>query len=72
MLETPPTITSFVIRFVQEDPQTRALPYRGTIRHIPTNEEIHFTRWAEAEAFLRRFVSLDMDEARSTGGKGGL
>jgi hypothetical protein len=72
MTETIPTITSFVIRFIHGDPRTEALSYRGTIRHIPSNQEVHFTRWEEAEAFMRLFVPLDEGQPHSKGMKGGL
>lgn len=60
----PPTITSFVIRFVfspgSEPPEGSSLPsYRGTIRHIQTEQELNFSSWQEAVAFIQRFVPLD-------------
>ncbi len=68
-LQTSPNIASFVIRFVQsESPQPadatdqRRLSYRGTIRHIQSDEEISFTHWADAMEFMRRFVQLEMEE----------
>jgi hypothetical protein len=63
---TPPTISSFVIRFVI-DPGTGI--YRGEIRHIQTNDEIHFDAWHDAVAFIQRYVPLeeqdDSSEAQS-------
>lgn len=59
MIEPIPNITSFIIRFVHGEPGDETVPYRGTIRHIPSNQEIHFVRWVEAEAFMRRFVPLE-------------
>lgn len=53
---TPPTISSFVIRFVT-DPGTGS--YRGEIRHIQTNDEIHFDTWQDAVAFIQRYVPLE-------------
>lgn len=58
-----PVISSFVIRFVV-DPAPRETPgsppaYRGAIRHVQSDEEIHFDNWAEAVAFIRRFVPLE-------------
>lgn len=64
-----PNITSFVIRFVQAEsasasspsfssPLSPELPYRGTIRHVQTDEEIGFTRWEDAVAFIQRFIPL--------------
>ena len=60
-----PSITSFVIRFVVDEPssveETRP-SYRGTIRHIQTNEELTFSTWENAVEFIQRYVPL---EARS-------
>ena len=54
-----PTISSFVIRFVVESaPDT----YRGEIRHIQTNEEIHFNAWPDAVAFIQRYVPLAVSQ----------
>lgn len=56
-----PDITSFVIRFVHTpsaEPQTQSA-YRGLIRHIQTNQEINFTHWADAVAFIQNFVLLE-------------
>ncbi len=57
---TPPTISSFVIRFVT-DPVSDA--YRGEIRHIQTREEIHFHAWEEAVEFIRRYVPLETQKS---------
>jgi len=57
----PPNISSFVIRFVVDkaaDEQNHQ-PYRGAIRHIQTDEELHFSNWEEAVTFIRRFVPLE-------------
>jgi hypothetical protein len=53
----PPTITSFVIRFVVEPGSDT---YRGEIRHVQTCEEIHFTAWQDAEKFIRRYVPIQV------------
>jgi hypothetical protein len=69
-----PTISSFVIRFVveavdlqaarPEDPAennpatTAAVSYRGSVRHIQSEEEINFNTWTDAVTFIRRFVPL--------------
>lgn len=63
-LSFPPTITSFVIRFVLTSEgellEGSPLPaYRGTIRHIQTEQELNFSSWQEAVAFIQRFVPLD-------------
>ncbi len=59
---TPPSISSFVIRFVT-DPASEA--YRGEIRHIQTREEIHFHAWEEAVEFIRRYVPLETKQDNS-------
>ncbi|PWH13355.1 MAG: hypothetical protein DDG60_10360 [Anaerolineae bacterium] len=55
----PPSIASFVIRFVIEP---GASAYRGEIRHVQTGEEIRFDAWPEAVEFIRRFVPLEAEE----------
>lgn len=58
-----PTISSFVIRFIQEEQAHDAAEHppasRGTIRHIQSDEEIAFTQWSDAVAFIQRFVLLE-------------
>jgi hypothetical protein len=53
-----PSISSFVIRFIQEAPAAEQTPlsYRGFIRHIQTDCEISFTRWEDATAFIQQYV----------------
>ena len=55
-----PSISSFVIRFIQEAPAAdqASIPYRGFIRHIQTDCEISFTRWEDAMAFIQQYVPL--------------
>jgi hypothetical protein len=58
----PPTISSFMIRFIVEDSSGRESPqpaYHGVIRHIQSAEEINFIQWSEAVEFMRRFVPLE-------------
>lgn len=57
-METPltPNVTSFVIRFVIDGPEVNG--FRGTIRHVQTDEEISFTKWDDAVTFIQRFVPL--------------
>ena len=60
--EHPPTITSFVIRFVVQDAGPDAAdnaPYRGVIRHVQSDETINFSAWGDAVEFIRRFVPLE-------------
>jgi hypothetical protein len=61
-LET--NVTSFVMRFMQErvtdhttdPPQT---DWRGFIRHVQTNNDLHFTDFADAVAFIACYVELN-------------
>lgn len=59
---TPPTISSFIIRFVV-DPGSYT--YRGEIHHIQTREEIHFNAWEEAVEFIQRYVPLETKNGQS-------
>lgn len=64
--ETPPPaethLASFVLRFIYEEPPaTPVAPvaeWRGVLRHVQSNAEIHFTRWEEATAFIAQYVQL--------------
>ena len=58
-----PLISSFIIRFVlneaQEDLENSAPhPYRGSVRHIQSDEELNFHLWEEAVEFIRRYVPI--------------
>ena len=60
-----PLISSFVIRFVQNEAQEAAEnsdqhPFRGSIRHIQSDEEMNFHLWDEAVEFIRRYVPLEV------------
>lgn len=60
-----PTISSFVIRFVVASaPEEGSASYRGSIRHIQTEEEMNFHDWEDAVAFIRRFVPLETEPGR--------
>lgn len=57
-----PTIYSFIIRFVVEEPvsEEQTPPaYHGEIRHIQGAEEMKFNNWGEAVEFIRRFVPVE-------------
>jgi hypothetical protein len=61
---TPEThLVSFVLRFVYDRPTSEATSpatrWHGVVRHVQSNEELHFTRWADAVAFIERFAQLD-------------
>lgn len=58
-----PIISSFVIRFVMNEAQDEPAdaeqnPYRGSIRHIQSDEELNFHVWEDAVKFIRRYVPL--------------
>lgn len=60
----PPLISSFVIRFVMNEAgdkpvETSAQPFRGSIRHIQSDEEMNFHAWEDAVEFIRRYVPLE-------------
>jgi hypothetical protein len=54
-----------MVRFVYDESPDAAAPpqWRGLIRHIQSNTEQPFTRWAEAVAFIERYVRLDPPDA---------
>jgi len=54
-----PDITSFVLRFIHE-PDTNTTPaYRGSIRHVQTDDELSFTDWQDAVNFIRKFIPIN-------------
>lgn len=54
-----PCISSFVIRIIEEtDPKYAASLFRGTIRHIQSDEEISFISWGDVESFIDQFVPI--------------
>ena len=60
--DIPPSIHSFIIRFVVEDTPSEAgkqTVYHGAIRHIQNAEEISFHSWGEALEFMSRYVPLE-------------
>ena len=50
-------VTSFIIRFTQEQEQAPA-PWRGLIRHIQTDQEAHFAHIEDALHFIAQFVEI--------------
>ena len=56
-----PRISSFILRFVEEESgELPARPVlRGSIRHIQSDQELAFTRWSDALAFMERFVPVE-------------
>lgn len=61
MIKTQNNIASFVLRFTQEvwrDAQGEPhVQWRGHIRHVQDDEEDRFTDFAEAVAFIQRYLT---------------
>jgi hypothetical protein len=59
--QTSPSITSFVIRFIQDEPTEAGLPLsrRIIVRHVQSDQEISCTRWADVVAYVQLFVALE-------------
>jgi hypothetical protein len=65
-MESEANLTSFVLRFVfdqsLETTESAVAPigqaWHGVIRHVQTNQERHFMRWAEAVAFVEQYIDL--------------
>jgi len=56
----PPSISSFVIRFVVDSQSSDSHPkYHGAIRHIQSDEEVSFNSWEDAVNFIRHYVPIE-------------
>ena len=53
-----PRVESFVLRFVQDAPETGASQLHVVVVHVQTNEEKTFTDFADAVAFIARYVQI--------------
>ncbi|CAG0947686.1 hypothetical protein ANRL1_04426 [Anaerolineae bacterium] len=57
-----PRVESFVLRLVHDAPEdgapADAHAWRGVIVHVQTNEEKSFTHFADAVAFIARYVPV--------------
>ncbi len=55
-------VASFVLRFMQDrtdtDTDTPPANWRGVVKHVQTNEEKHFTNFADAIDFIAGYVNL--------------
>jgi hypothetical protein len=65
------SVASFVLRFVQEttvetDVDSAQCGWHGVIKHVQTNREQHFTRFADAVAFIADYVDLDVSVGQGT------
>ncbi len=58
-------VVSFVLRFVVDEPRNgSAQPiaaWHGVVRHVQSDAERQFTRWADAVAFIEQFVSVHQE-----------
>lgn len=61
-MDQSPNISSFVIRFIHGETIGEGRGFRGTIRHVQSNQEISFNRWEEAERFIQTFVPIKEPE----------
>jgi len=66
-METSPSIVSFVIRFILEEPSEAQIPplRHIIIRHVQTDQEISCTHWKDVMAFVQRFVQLENDAGKA-------
>lgn len=54
-----PRVESFVLRFVQDTPNDCAsMSWHAVIVHVQSNEEKSFTDFADAVAFIARYVPI--------------
>ena len=79
-MDSEANLISFVLRFVADQPtddssgEMGAPPpstWRGVIRHVQSNKERHFSRWADAVAFISQFVPVEestMDAGQDSAG----
>ncbi len=64
-MSTETGVVSFVLRFVCDDPTdgvaiaARCTAWHGVIRHVQTNEELHFAHWPDAVGFISKYVNIN-------------
>ncbi len=58
MSATSPRVESFVLRFVQDAPESDASNWHAIVVHVQSNEEKIFTDFADAVAFIARYVPI--------------
>jgi hypothetical protein len=64
-----PLFMSFMIRFVLESPSSHdgeKPHYRGTIRHIQSNEDLNFNTFDDAIKFIQRFMPLEIKRSQDS------
>ena len=60
---TETAVTSFIIRFTQDQESYLGSSWRGFIHHIQAGDDIHFTKIEDALEFMGGFVNLDSIES---------
>jgi hypothetical protein len=62
MSSETPRVESFVLRFIEDSARAEtsgvAPSWHGVVLHVQTNEEMIFADFADAVAFMRRYVSI--------------
>lgn len=58
-------MVSFVLRFVREAGEEQEARWRGIIKHVQSNDEAHFLRFAEALEFMQAHVNEVVNKAFS-------
>jgi hypothetical protein len=59
------SLDSFVLRFVRgpDDTLRPVTAWHGVIRHVQSNRERAFNRWADAVSFINEFVDVIAGES---------
>jgi hypothetical protein len=56
-------MVSFVLRFVREAGEEREARWRGIIKHVQSDDEAHFSQFAEALEFMQAHVNEVVNKA---------
>ena len=64
---TETAVTSFIIRFTQDQESDLGSPWRGFIHHVQADEETYFTKIEDALEFMGGFVNLNVSESLQSG-----
>jgi polyhydroxyalkanoate synthesis regulator protein len=56
-------MVSFVLRFVREAGEEQEARWRGMIKHVQSNDETHFSQFAEALEFMQAHVNEVVNKA---------
>lgn len=58
MVSETPRVESFILRFVNDVPENGISNWHAVVVHVQTNEEKTFTDFADAVAFISRYVQI--------------